>query len=76
MPHVMPGMSGLELARRLLAIRPDLRALFMSGYVDEALSPGFDTADIPLIHKPFRQDTLARAIRERLTQPLPMPVPA
>jgi DNA-binding NarL/FixJ family response regulator len=33
----MPGMSGLDLARELLAIRPDIRIVLISGYLDEGL---------------------------------------
>lgn len=35
---VMPGVDGATLARRALAIRPDLPVLFMSGYLDDKLS--------------------------------------
>lgn len=34
---VMPGMSGYELAKRLLDLRPKLRVLFMSGYSSEPI---------------------------------------
>lgn len=33
----MPGMSGLDVARELLGIRPDIRIVVVSGYVDDAL---------------------------------------
>ncbi|MFI5223137.1 MAG: response regulator, partial [Nitrospirales bacterium] len=32
---VMPGMGGRELAQHLSVIKPDLRTLFMSGYMDD-----------------------------------------
>src|SRR5262245_50986482 len=34
---VMPDLRGPELARRLVAERPDMLTLFMSGYMDDAL---------------------------------------
>src|SRR5437879_9087917 len=34
---VMPGMSGRELAHRLLEVRGTLRMLYMSGYTDDAV---------------------------------------
>ena len=33
----MPGMTGTELAGRLVSRRPDIKVLLMSGYTDEAL---------------------------------------
>jgi CheY-like chemotaxis protein len=35
---VMPGMNGGELADRLVAMRPELRVLFMTGYDDEEVA--------------------------------------
>ncbi|MHA0318867.1 PAS domain-containing protein [Sphingomonas melonis] len=56
--HLMPGMTGTELARRLRADRPDLGVLIVSGYADvETLSP--DLAHLP---KPFREADLAAAL--------------
>jgi DNA-binding NarL/FixJ family response regulator len=31
----VPGVSGAELADEILSIRPDVRVLWMSGFVDE-----------------------------------------
>lgn len=33
----MPGMSGLDVARELLEIRPDTCIVLVSGYLDDAL---------------------------------------
>src|SRR6266566_7644511 len=35
---VLPGMSGREIAKRVGALRPGVKVLFMSGYTDEALA--------------------------------------
>jgi CheY-like chemotaxis protein len=32
---IMPRMNGRELAQKLLAVRPELKVLFMSGYTDD-----------------------------------------
>ena len=65
---VMPGMTGPELATRLLAQRPDLRVLLMSGYAGDAVKG--DLGDAKLIAKPFSTTALARAVRESLDVPL------
>ncbi|HET9947504.1 MAG TPA: response regulator [Longimicrobiales bacterium] len=64
---VMGGMGGLELVRAAAELRPDLRVLYMSGYVPHsgtdqgALEPGAH-----ILGKPFTPVTLARKVREVL----------
>jgi DNA-binding NtrC family response regulator len=61
---VMPGLTGPELAHRLVEKRPSLRVICMSGYTD-----GVSDAELgrwPLLRKPVRRDALLAAIRERL----------
>jgi PAS domain S-box-containing protein len=49
---IMPGMSGPELARRLLELRPEMRVVFMSGYTANTLGPqGVNEQDV--LEKPF-----------------------
>ena len=59
------GMPGDELARRAAAVVPDLKVLLTSGY-PRAPRQGNSGADMALLRKPYRQDELARAIRETL----------
>ncbi len=67
---VMPSMGGRELAERLLAKRPDLRVLFMSGYVDDpVILHAVQEASIPFLEKPFTRDGLAKKVREALDTP-------
>jgi PAS domain S-box-containing protein len=64
---VMPGMSGLDLARSVRSVRPDIRILFTSGYArgeGAALDPGS-----ALLQKPFTFHQLAKKIRETLNAP-------
>jgi two-component system cell cycle sensor histidine kinase/response regulator CckA len=57
---VMPGMHGRELASRLLAARPELRVLYMSGYVDDALAEGgLERPGTAFLAKPFTPEQLA-----------------
>jgi two-component system, cell cycle sensor histidine kinase and response regulator CckA len=61
---VMPGMSGHELAQRLTAMLPDLRVIYMSGYVQDSLVHREVVASgAPFLQKPFAQDALARTVR-------------
>lgn len=53
--HLMPGMSGAQLARDLKAQRPTLPVLIVSGYAE---AEGIDK-DIPRLTKPFRNADLA-----------------
>ncbi|HVX67865.1 MAG TPA: PAS domain S-box protein [Bryobacteraceae bacterium] len=63
---LMPLMSGQELARRLAAGRPGIKAVYMNAHSDAAIAYlGLDL-DVPLVPKPFDPATLARTIREVL----------
>ena len=56
--HMMPGMTGAELAEEVRRRRPGLPMLLVSGYSDLAGIP----ADLPRLEKPFRQRDLAVSI--------------
>ena len=64
---IMPGMSGRELAKQLKARRPEVRALFMSGYTDDAVvRHGMLEPGLAYLEKPFRPTALLRKVREVL----------
>jgi two-component system cell cycle sensor histidine kinase/response regulator CckA len=64
---VMPGISGPELARQLQSGRPELRALFMSGYADEfVIREGIVQDGVNLLKKPFSMEGLTTRVREIL----------
>ena len=64
---IMPGMSGRQLADRLLEAQPDLKVLFMSGYTDEAISQhGVLAEGVSFLEKPFTPDLLLQRVREVL----------
>ena len=62
---VMPDMSGMELSDRMLAIRPKLKCLFMSGYTEDAIrSQGILKEGARFICKPFSIKELGAKVRE------------
>ncbi len=63
---VMPGLRGPEVAEQVVASRPGIKVLYMSGYADEALLGAAAIAGPALIEKPFAVDALAARVREAL----------
>ena len=67
---VMPGRSGIELARELRAQRPGLRILLLSGNADHAqASPAERPPGAGFLRKPFQADELRRKVRQALDAP-------
>ena len=63
---VMPGMSGLQLATKLLPLRPDLKVLFVSAFVLQgALQSRLRSMDGHLA-KPFPAEQLITKVRQML----------
>ena len=60
---VMPGMTGRELAERVVEVRPEIKVLLMSGYTDEISKTSFQ-GGLHFIEKPFTSNSLAQKIRE------------
>jgi DNA-binding NtrC family response regulator len=63
----LPGVAGTELADEILSIRPDVRVLWMSGFVDEEfvrvkLVDGY----AGFLPKPLRRDGLLSAVEEAI----------
>ncbi len=69
---VMPLMNGPELARRVAAIHPEARILYMSGYTDNAIAGSAMDPEVALIEKPFVPAKLARRVRELLETTVPL----
>jgi two-component system cell cycle sensor histidine kinase/response regulator CckA len=64
---VMPGMSGSELAKRLVLRHPETKVLFTSGYTDDAIvHHGVLDEGVLFIGKPYSPEGLARKVREVL----------
>jgi len=63
----LPDMDGLELARRILEIAPDIRIMMVSGYfyrddvfIQDAISQGLIRG---FISKPFLQEEILKALK-------------
>jgi len=57
--HAMPGMTGVELARRIQEEHPHLPVILATGYAE--LLPG-EADELPRLSKPYGTDELARAV--------------
>jgi CheY-like chemotaxis protein len=67
----MPRMNGLELARQIIADRPGIRLLLISG-----VGAPEDSAGLPFIAKPFNIGELKAKVNTVLNTPPPAPAPA
>ncbi len=64
---VMPGMSGIDLAKRLAPLRPGMKILYMSGYTEHAgLQEDLRNSGAAFVQKPFTLDAFALKVREVL----------
>jgi two-component system cell cycle response regulator CpdR len=64
---VMPGMDGLELARRASVEIPELRVIFITGFAAVALNNRTaHQADTKILSKPFHLNTLVDEIERVL----------
>jgi hypothetical protein len=61
---VMPRLNGHELARHLVARRPRVKVMHMSGY--PGIRGSDASADTPFLQKPFSPEELLRAVRDAL----------
>jgi len=64
---IMPEMSGRRFADSLRAAHPNIKVLFISGYLEESLQPS-DRCEPEMffLPKPFDSEQLATKVREAL----------
>ncbi len=63
---VMPRMRGPELARRLMRLRPGLKVMYLSGYIEHDETDGDFMRDAFFLNKPFSREVLVNQIGEAL----------
>jgi len=64
---IMPGVSGRELAKRVLARQPSVRVLYMSGYTYNVIAQdGTLERGVAFLQKPFTPSALVEKVREVL----------
>jgi two-component system, cell cycle sensor histidine kinase and response regulator CckA len=66
---VMPEMGGRRLAERMIALKPGIKVLYVSGYTPDAVvRHGVVESEAAFLQKPFAPGVLARKVREVLDQ--------
>jgi len=64
---VMPEMSGRDLQKRISALRPGIKCLFMSGYTTNVIAHrGILDEGVNFLQKPFSMNDMATKVREAL----------
>ena len=63
---LLPGMSGSELAAKLLSAHPNLKIMYISGYPDHTLEGLGVSGSDEMLQKPFTIKSLAAKLREIL----------
>jgi CheY-like chemotaxis protein len=64
---IMPRMLGKEVAQQILALRPEARVMYMSGYAEPILGSGENLPKgMILLEKPFTEHSLLTKAREAL----------
>ncbi len=67
---IMPEMNGRDLAANMVAKKPDMKCLFMSGYTADIINKhGVIEENLCFIQKPFSKMELAGKIREVIDRP-------
>jgi DNA-binding NtrC family response regulator len=62
----MPGMSGYDVARECLQMKPEMRVMLMTGYAQEPLPDNMRNSGIEVIHKPFDFDEFVKKVQRKL----------
>jgi CheY-like chemotaxis protein len=64
---IMPGLSGREVMERLRVLNPTVKAIFTSGYTDDAVARhGVLEKGVHFVQKPFSMSVLLKCVRDVL----------
>jgi signal transduction histidine kinase len=74
--EVMPGGRGSDLVVELRRIRPELRALCITGYIEPRATSTGEPVQLATLQKPFEDELLLRRVRELLDERAPSDVNA
>ena len=67
---IMPGKNGQETLGEIRKCRPDIKAIYLSGYTADFMkSRGIDDQGVELLAKPFKSFELLRKVRDTLDAP-------
>jgi two-component system, cell cycle sensor histidine kinase and response regulator CckA len=66
---IMPGISGIELAKSVLAARPKVSVIYMSGYTDQTVDRRALAPSAIFLQKPCSLALLAQTIRTAIGPP-------
>lgn len=68
---MMPKMNGVDLAKQLATLYPEIKVLFMSGYICPSIAHyGIQDSEHAYLQKPFTQNTLLTKMRNVLVGPV------
>jgi len=60
---VMPELSGMRAAKKILSLNPNMKIIFSTGYDrEESLEDNHDNIDAPVIYKPYKPEAISKLI--------------
>jgi two-component system, cell cycle sensor histidine kinase and response regulator CckA len=66
---VMPGIGGRQVAEQVVALKPDIKVMYLSGYTNDAVvRHGVLESTVAFLQKPFTPSALALKVRQVLDQ--------
>ena len=67
---MMPGINGVDLAKKFAVLNPQIKILFMSGFVCPSLAhQGIPESEYAFVQKPFAPNVLVKKMRKVLSGP-------